>query len=420
MSENGAITWTNERRRLRDLVPWERNPREISKQEAERLGESLQEFGQIQTIAIGPENEVYDGHQRKLVWSILPQFGPDYEVDVRVSSRPLTEQERQKLVIYLHKGTVGEWDWDELANSFEVADLLDWGFDDAELLGDWGEEPTPDPGAQVDKAAELQEKWQVKRGDVWVIPSRTVEGKAHRVMCGDSTSEGDVGRLMGRERAQLFATDPPYGVAYGVETGASIKFDAIANDENDGPKLQVFLEDAFSVWLEYLEPNAAWYLWHAQMTQGFFAAAAAAAAALLIHRQIIWVKPSLILGHGDYHWRHELCFYGWVKGNRPPFYGQRNQTTVWEIERNSTGEHPTSKPPELWHAPMLNHTAVGGLCAEPFCGSGSQIVAAEQLERICYACDIEPKYVSVTLERLAGMGLEPELAETCEAVRVNA
>jgi hypothetical protein len=136
---NGAITWTNERRKLCELVPWEHNPREINKAEAERLGESLQEFGQIQTIAVGPDNEVYDGHQRKLVWSVLPQFGPDYEVDVRVSSRKLTDRERQKLVVFLHRGAVGEWDWDELANSFELPDLLEWGFDEGELIG-WAEE----------------------------------------------------------------------------------------------------------------------------------------------------------------------------------------------------------------------------------------------------------------------------------------
>ena len=129
------ITWTNERRKLRDLIPWEHNPRQINKREAERLGDSLAEFGQIQTIAIGPDNEVYDGHQRKAVWSLLPQFGPDHEVDVRVSSRPLTEKERQKLVIYIHRGTNANWDWDELANTFEVPDLLEWGFDAWELGG---------------------------------------------------------------------------------------------------------------------------------------------------------------------------------------------------------------------------------------------------------------------------------------------
>lgn len=138
------ITWTNETRKLRELIPWEHNPREINKREAERLGDSLAEFGQIQTIAVGPDNEIYDGHQRKAVWALLPQFGPDYEVDVRVSSRALTEQERQKLVVYLHRGTMGQWDWDALANTFEVPDLLEWGFEESELQLDWGQnEPQP-------------------------------------------------------------------------------------------------------------------------------------------------------------------------------------------------------------------------------------------------------------------------------------
>lgn len=138
------ITWTNERRKLRDLIPWEQNPREINTKEAQRLGDSLEEFGQIQTIAIGPDDEIYDGHQRKAVWSLLPQFGPDHEVDVRVSSRALTEKERQKLVVYLHRGTMGQWDWDALANTFEVPELLEWGFSDYELqIGEIDTDYTP-------------------------------------------------------------------------------------------------------------------------------------------------------------------------------------------------------------------------------------------------------------------------------------
>lgn len=134
------ITWTNEKRKLSELVPWDHNPREINEAEAKRLGESLAEFGQIQTIAIGPDNSIYDGHQRQLVWAALPQFGADYEVDVRVSSRLLTDKERQKLVVFLHKGTVGDWNWDELANSFDVPELLEWGFEESELQLDWGKE----------------------------------------------------------------------------------------------------------------------------------------------------------------------------------------------------------------------------------------------------------------------------------------
>jgi hypothetical protein len=127
------IIWTNERRKLSDLVPWERNPRQIHKAEGARLAESLDTFGQIQTIAVGPDDEIYDGHQRQLVWSALDKYGPEFEVDVRVSSRALTEKEREKLVVFLHRGTVAEWDWDVLANEFDVGDLKDWGFTDFDL-----------------------------------------------------------------------------------------------------------------------------------------------------------------------------------------------------------------------------------------------------------------------------------------------
>jgi len=124
-------TWTTETRKLRDLKPWPVNPRQIQKEQAERLQESFDTFGQVETIAIGPANEVFNGHQRLNV--LLAQHGPDYEVDVRVSSRPLTEHERQKLTVFLHKGAIGEWDFELLANTFEVDDLIDWGFKPYEL-----------------------------------------------------------------------------------------------------------------------------------------------------------------------------------------------------------------------------------------------------------------------------------------------
>ena len=106
------------------------------------------------------------------------------------------------------------------------------------------------------------------------------------------------------------------------------------------------------------------------------------------------------MGHGDYHWKHELCFYGWRQGNRPPFYGERNQDTVWAIGRESDGIHPTQKPTALWDAPIKNHTKLGDVCAEPFAGSGSQFVACQNLHRKCYGMEISPDYCAVILERM--------------------
>jgi hypothetical protein len=136
MSE--PITWTNETRKLSELVPWERNPRQIREDEAQRLAESLDEFGQVDIIAIGPGGEIYNGHQRLNVWA--GEHGPDLEVAVRVASRELTEKEREKLTILLHKGTIGEFDFDLLANDFELDDLLEWGFSESDFQLDWGDD----------------------------------------------------------------------------------------------------------------------------------------------------------------------------------------------------------------------------------------------------------------------------------------
>ena len=209
-------------------------------------------------------------------------------------------------------------------------------------------------------------------------------------------------------------TDPPYGIDYDSAQlhRNETHYDAIEKDDLKDDEYQSWLESCFLIWADVLVENAAWYLWHPMLTQGYFAAAAAAAD-VLISRQIIWVKPQFIFGRGEYHWQHELCFFGWRKGHRPPFYGEHNQVTVWEIGYDGNRNdryHPTQKPAGLWKAPMLNHTKRGAICAEPYAGSGTQFVAAEQLGRICYGMEIEPKYVAVTLERMSGMGLEPKLA----------
>jgi DNA modification methylase len=273
-----------------------------------------------------------------------------------------------------------------------------------------------DEPPQIDRAEELLAKWPVERGQVWEI------GK-HRLMCGDSTDQSDVNTLMRGERAGLMNTDPPYGINYDSadlhEHGVS--FARIKNDERHDADIQQFLEKVFTVALTALNPDAAWYLWHAMLTQGFFAAAAAAAAAhVILHRQIIWVKPVLVFGRGQYHWKHELCFMGWVKGFEPPDYGaghnERNQTTIWEVGRVSNSDrkefsHSTPKPVELFSIPITKHLKRGELCYEPFAGSGPQFVAAEQLQRRCYGLEIEPKYCAVILERMQKLGLTPKLAE---------
>ena len=277
---------------------------------------------------------------------------------------------------------------------------------------EWGEKETKDAEPQVDKAEELRKKWGVETGQLWELGE-------HRIVCGDCTDAGVAQRLMGKEKAVLFCTDPPYWVNYGelqeAECGHTKKWAKIENDNLGGDGTQAFLEKCFQTWLPFLTDNAAWYIWHAQKVQGYFTAAAAAAAQVLYHRQIVWVKPSLILGRGHFHWRHELCLYGWREGHPPPEPKDRSANTVWEFKRDApqTYLHPTQKPLECFEWPMNYSTQIGDIVAEPFSGSGTQILAAENLGRKCRAVEISPGYVAVAIQRWAdATGKEPKLVKS--------
>lgn len=163
------ITWTNEKRRLGELAMWERNPRQIRKDEAKRLLESLDQFGQIHPIAITPDNVIIDGHQREKVWLDADRYGPDYEVDVRVASRQLTEKEREKLTVFLHKGTTGEWNFDVLSEwdlTGPEGGLLDWGFTRDELGLDFDELPSLDDLEEEYGEGDERDFWPVVRVQV--------------------------------------------------------------------------------------------------------------------------------------------------------------------------------------------------------------------------------------------------------------
>lgn len=381
------ITWTNERRRLGDLQPWPRNPRQIRKDQAKRLRESFDQFGQVETIAIGPANEVYNGHQRLAV--LLEQHGPDYEIEVRVSSRPLTEKEREKLTVFLHKGAAGEWDFDLLANEFEFDDLLAWGFDEAELTGlDFGaaDEPKEDPGAQVDKAEELREKWGVEPGDIWAL------GK-HRLACGDCTDVVIVDKLLQGERLALVPTDPPYNV--GINYGDGV------DDEKGAQVYEDFCRSWFDLWAVYstrqiVTPGcnnlASWARWFDP------------------YHVAPWIKTnSMTNGKVSRFWCWEPVFFFGDKWPRK----RPNDVFDYPIgQQKDVANHPCPKPLKMWVDLIENYSEPGDLIGDPFSGAGTTIIACEQTGRIARATELEPKYVAVALQRWADMtGREPVLVE---------
>lgn len=276
-----------------------------------------------------------------------------------------------------------------------------------------------DPGPEVDRGAELQAKWQTERGQVWIIPSKTGKGE-HRLMCGDSTSADDVARLMNGKKAALFATDPPYLVGYDGNNHPHAFNDEDKNKDWsetyhdwDSPEQGVDLYEGFiAVAIQAaIRKNAAWYCWHASRNQAMLEAVWQKHGAF-VHQQIIWMKDRPILTRSWYMWQHEPCFFGWIKGQKPRRLADNFPPSVWQVATLPPGTstyHPTSKPVELFTTPIQQHTQAGDICYEPFSGSGTQFVAAEQLGRLVYGMELQPVYVAVILERLAGMGLEPRL-----------
>jgi DNA modification methylase len=383
--------------KLKDIKLNPSNPRLIRDVKFDKLKQSIKDFPQmmaLRPIIVDSNNVILGGNMR---FKALQDLGyKDIPDEWIKHADELTNDQKKEFIIKDNVG-FGEWDYDILANEFDIESLTAWGldlpYDNEEVL------ESEEDNYEMPDTIETD----IVIGDLFEIGE-------HRLLCGDSTDSDAVARLMNGEKALLMNTDPPYGIAYvknAKSKGQSESFNDIENDELDGEKLQIFLEDTIRSALPFLVDNCPFYLWHPMLTQGTFFAAAAAAADILINRQIIWVKPSLVFGRGDYHWRHELCFYGWRRGHKPVFYGARNQTTIWEVGRENDKIHPTQKPVELFTIPINNHTKVGEIIYEPFSGSGSQFVSAEQLKRKCYGMELDPKYCQVIIDRI--LKLDPTI-----------
>jgi len=379
------MKWSNVTRKLSELKPWERNPRQINEGQAARLKESFEEFGQIETIAIGPGNEVYNGHQRLNV--LMAEHGGEYEVECRQSSRELTEKEREKLTVFLHKGAAGEWDWDILANEFEFEELVEWGFEEQELIG-FEQEPKEAPEPKIDEAEELLEKWEVQSGQIWQLGD-------HRVICGDCTDKVVVDRLMGGETADMVITDPPYGMGldtnYAPITGFNkamkreIKgknYDKVVGDDEEYNPEQILeyfssVKEIFLWGADYYSryiPSGGWFVWDKCVTED---------------GKISEAAESMIGSN------FELC---WSKKRHKRVIVRKYHRGFTSVDK-SKRQHPTQKPIQLFEWFIEKFSNAEDVIADFYIGSGTAVLACEQLNRKCYGVEIEPKYVAVTIER---------------------
>lgn len=379
------MKWINVIRKLSDLDPWERNPRQINVKQAERLKESFEEFGQVETIAIGPNNEIYNGHQRLNV--LMDQHGGEYEVECRQLDRELTEKEREKLTVFLHKGAAGDWDWDILANEFEFEDLIDWGFSEGELIG-FDKDPPEAPEPRIDEAEELREKWGVESGQLWQLGE-------HRVICGDCTDSEVINKIGITNDMPVF-TDPPYGINYdpswlddvGTHRQALSSRDTIKNDDGSLDLIFLFNHPRRFIW-------GFPYIYDKEAT-GW----------------IVWDKQPGVEGRGIVT-PIEMASTTMRKG----FDMVR---VMWGGYYRASGEdkqpHPTQKPISTVQPFIDKWTKQNEIVVDYFIGSGSVLIACERLNRKCYGVEIEPKYVAVTIERWHEMtGEEPVLLDSLDS-----
>ena len=371
------------------LIPAEYNPRKDLKPgdpEYEKLKRSITEFGYVEPVIWNKTTgHIVGGHQRA---KILIETGVT-EIECVVVE--MSEEKEKALNVALNKIN-GEWDKDKL--SLLIADLqgADFdvsltGFDAAEIdkLLDSGNDAAED---SFDVDAELEKPAFSKLGDVWTL------GR-HRVICGDSTKPETYSTLMGGKQANLILTDPPYGIDYDKGAAGKIKNDKFDSDEG----FYKFLHDAFSAMAGTLAADGAAYVFHAD-SKGLTFRRAFEDAGFKLSGCCIWAKNTFTLGRSDYQWCHEPCLYGWKKSGKHNWYGDRKQSTIWNFDKPSRSEkHPTMKPVPLLAVPMKNSTQTNGVVLDPFGGSGSTLICAEQLAREAYLIELDEKFVDVIVNR---------------------
>ena len=386
------------------------NVRKHGQRNLEAIKASLAKFGQPKPIVVGRDNVIVAGNGTMRAAQALGWESID------VVYTELEGADRTAFAIADNRtAELAEWD-EGLADLLselqadESIDHLATGFDDSEIDqliaggkngsggGEVQQDEPPDPASQAIS----------QTGDLWLMPSEQGE---HRLLCGDSTSAGDVQTVMGEQTAALMQTDPPYLVEYtgkranrpNEKTGTGKDWsDSYIEVEQEGA--EQFFRLLFKNALRVCQKKAALYCWHAHRNAPVIDTVWNELG-ILNHQQIIWVKPTPVWGKLCWLLQHEPCVMGWLRGNKPDMYEvPQGQHSVWDCDwggkaKVSGNEHPTQKPLEIFARPMRKHTREGDVCFEPFAGSGSQLIAAHQLGRLCYAIEKQPVFVDVVLRR---------------------
>ena len=397
------------------LIPYERNARTHSEAQVEKIANSIEEFGFINPVLIDGDFGIIAGHGRVMGAKLLGmQEVPCLFVE------DLTETQKRAYILADNRLALDAgWD-DEILRSElkflqdEDFDITIAGFDESEI--DLNATPVEFEEDNFDTTAPLPEKPKVKLGEVYQL------GR-HRLMCGSSTEADHIDKLMDGAIMDLCVTDPPYNVDYEGTAGK------IENDNMDDLSFYEFLLDFYTQMLKVLKDGGAFYIFHAD-SEGLNFRGALSQAGGKVRETLIWVKNALVMGRQDYQWKHEPCLYGWKDGAGHYFIKDRCQTTVFEdrkdyesmtkeqlieviheieelqhttiIHENKPRKndlHPTMKPIGLVGRLVKNSSKENENVFDGFGGSGSTLIACEQLKRNAYLMELDPKFVQVIIER---------------------
>lgn len=374
-----------------ELIPYANNARTHSKDQINKLRSSLREFGFINPILIDKDYNILAGHGR-----VMAAREEGIKEVPCVLVEHLTEAQKKAYILADNRLAMDAgWDDELLALELENLKELDFdmdftGFDAAEideLFSNIHDKDVQDDDFDVESA--LEDEPISKQGDIWLL------GR-HRLICGDSTKAETYEKLMEGKKANLCVTDPPYNVNY---TAGSENERKIKNDNMEDKNFYEFLLASFKNIFNSLEDGAAAYVFHAD-TEGLNFRKAFKDAGFHLANVCIWAKQSLVLGRSDYQWQHEPILYGWKPTGKHRWYADRKQTTIWNFDRPTKSElHPTMKPVPLVAYPVQNSSMSNCIILEPFAGSGSTLIACEQLGRICYAIELDEKYADVIVKR---------------------
>ena len=408
------------------------------------MDNSLRKFGLGRSVLVDKNNRIIAGN--KTVEKAV-ELGFEKAIVVETSGEQLVVVKRKDIDLDSEMGremaladnatSAANLEWDaetiQQAQAEFGLDIDSWGVNISE---------TDDEEQEQEKAAEEDDyelnddvKTSIKEGDMFEFRKGDI---CHRLICGDSTKQETLTKLMGERKADLWLTEPPYNVNYQGGTKDKLK---IANDNMDNAAFVAFLIDAFKTAVNSVKLGGVFYIWHAD-SMGWEFRYAVRDAGLTLRETLIWVKNSLVLGRQDYQWRHEPCLYGWKDGAAHYFINDRTQTTVFEDQKdytkmkkdellreikrltdvstpntiiyedkpNRNDIHPTMKPVKLFGRLIANSSRKGETVLDTFLGSGTSMVASHQMGRNCYGVELDPMYCQNIIDRMRK--LDPDIAIT--------